>query len=92
MGMVTCSRSPVRQCLSMTTHPPGFPSAAATAPWTPLPFSRTSGGPAVQDGTRTRMEELAYQRWSGERVVEETFFYDPAQLVPRKPPPDLSNG
>jgi len=45
-----------------------------------------------QDGTRTRMEELAYQRWSGERVVEETFFYDPAQLVPRKPPPDLSNG
>ena len=45
-----------------------------------------------QDGTRTRMEELAYQRWSGERVVEETFFYDPAQLVPRKPPPGLSKG
>ena len=38
-----------------------------------------------QDGGRTRMEELAYQRWEGERVVEETFFYDPAQLVPRKP-------
>ena len=38
-----------------------------------------------QDGSRTRMEELAYQRWEGERVVEETFFYDPAQLVPRKP-------
>ena len=38
-----------------------------------------------QDGSDTRMEELAYQRWSGERVVEETFFYDPAQLVPRKP-------
>jgi len=34
------------------------------------------------DGGRTRMEELAYQRWSGERIVEETFFYDPAQLVP----------
>jgi len=39
-----------------------------------------------QDGSRTRMEELAYQRWDGERIAEETFFYDPAQLVPRKPP------
>ena len=32
------------------------------------------------DGTTTRMEELAYQRWEGERIVEEQFFYDPAQL------------
>ena len=37
-----------------------------------------------QDGTVTRMEELAYQRWEGERIAEETFFYDPAQLVPRQ--------
>jgi len=37
------------------------------------------------DGTVTRMEELAYQRWEGERIAEETFFYDPAQLVPQKP-------
>jgi hypothetical protein len=35
------------------------------------------------DGTVTRMEELAYQRWEGERVAEETFFYDPAQLLPK---------
>ena len=35
------------------------------------------------DGTVTRIEELAYQRWEGERVAEETFFYDPAQLVPK---------
>jgi hypothetical protein len=35
------------------------------------------------DGSTTRMEELAYQRWNGERIVEEQFFYDPAQLVPR---------
>jgi hypothetical protein len=35
------------------------------------------------DQTFTRMEELAYQRWDGERIAEETFFYDPAQLVPR---------
>lgn len=37
------------------------------------------------DGTVTHMEELAYQRWEGERIAEETFFYDPAQRVPRKP-------
>ena len=36
-----------------------------------------------QDRTLTQMEELAYQRWDGERIAEETFFYDPAQLVPR---------
>jgi hypothetical protein len=34
------------------------------------------------DGTHTRLEELAYQRWEGERVAEEQFFYDPAQLAP----------
>ena len=37
------------------------------------------------DGAVTHMEELAYQRWEGERIAEETFFYDPAQRVPRKP-------
>ena len=35
-----------------------------------------------QDGTVTRMEELAWQRWEGERIAEETFFYDPAQRTP----------
>jgi hypothetical protein len=34
------------------------------------------------DGTATKMEEIAYQRWEGERIAEETFFYDPAQRVP----------
>jgi len=34
------------------------------------------------DGGVTLMEELAWQRWDGERVVEERFFYDPAQLAP----------
>jgi ketosteroid isomerase-like protein len=36
------------------------------------------------DGTVMRMEELSYQRWQGERIAEETFFYDPAQRA-RKP-------
>lgn len=31
------------------------------------------------DGTYTEMEELALQRWHGERIAEEQFFYDPAQ-------------
>jgi len=37
------------------------------------------------DGSVTQMEELAYQRWEGERIAEETFFYDPAQRAPVKP-------
>ncbi len=37
------------------------------------------------DGTFTIMEELAYQRWEGERIAEEMFFYDPAQRAHRKP-------
>ena len=35
------------------------------------------------NGTVTEMEELAYQRWEGERVAEEQFFYDPAQRAPK---------
>jgi ketosteroid isomerase-like protein len=37
-----------------------------------------------RDGTVTHMEEIAYQRWEDERVAEETFFYDPAQLIPKR--------
>ena len=32
-----------------------------------------------QDGKRFRMEELALQRWQGEHIAEERFFYDPEQ-------------
>ena len=35
------------------------------------------------DGRRTHIEELAWQRWEGELIAEETFFYDPAQMVPK---------
>ena len=31
------------------------------------------------------LEELALQRWEGERIVEERFFYDPRQTRPPKP-------
>lgn len=33
-------------------------------------------------GGKSRLEELAYQRWEGERIAEEKFFYDPAQFRP----------
>ena len=33
------------------------------------------------DGKRLRIEELAWQRWEGEQVLEEKFFYDPKQLT-----------
>jgi len=32
------------------------------------------------DGSRRVMEEVAWQRWRGDRIVEEIFFYDPAQI------------
>ena len=34
------------------------------------------------DGTRVRLDELAYQRWQGDRIASEKFFYDPAQMKP----------
>lgn len=38
---------------------------------------------AMAGGARLRLEEIAWQRWSGDKVAEERFFYDPAQLAPR---------
>lgn len=35
----------------------------------------------TQAGRVQRFEELAYQVWRDGRIVEETFFYDPAQFV-----------
>ena len=38
-----------------------------------------------KDGSTGRIEELAYQRWEGERIAQEQFFYDPSQFAPSKP-------
>ena len=32
------------------------------------------------DGRKSRIEELAWQRWEGEKIAQETFFYDPVQF------------
>ena len=37
-----------------------------------------------KDGRRRRIEELAWQRWEGERIAQEQFFYDPKQFAPVK--------
>ena len=34
----------------------------------------------ARDGKTFRLDELALQKWSGEHIVEEQFYYDPAQL------------
>jgi ketosteroid isomerase-like protein len=38
------------------------------------------------DGRVRELEELAYQRWQGDRIAQEQFFYDPAQFVWREAP------
>ncbi len=37
----------------------------------------------TRSGAETTLEEIAWQRWEGEKVAEEMFFYDPAQITPR---------
>ncbi|HEY5338648.1 MAG TPA: nuclear transport factor 2 family protein [Rhizomicrobium sp.] len=32
------------------------------------------------DGTVMRIEELAHQRWEGDKIAEERFYYDPGQM------------
>jgi ketosteroid isomerase-like protein len=33
------------------------------------------------DGGKMRMDELAYQRWAGNKIAEERFYYDPKQML-----------
>lgn len=37
----------------------------------------------LADGTAMTMDELAYQRWDGDLIAEERFYYDPAQRMRR---------
>jgi hypothetical protein len=37
---------------------------------------------AIAGGASLRLEEVAWQRWQGDKVAEERFFYDPRQLSP----------
>jgi hypothetical protein len=33
------------------------------------------------EGPSTVLQEIAWQRWEGDRIAEETFFYDPGQMT-----------
>lgn len=35
----------------------------------------------AEDGTQKTMDEVAWQRWAGDKVVEERFYYDPSQTA-----------
>lgn len=37
----------------------------------------------LPDGTAMTIDEVALQRWEGELIAEERFFYDPAQRTPK---------
>ena len=37
---------------------------------------------ATRDGGAIRLDELALQRWDGDRIAEERFYYDPVQMRP----------
>lgn len=39
------------------------------------------------DGTTMVMDELAYQRWDGDLIAEERFYYDPAQRARKEQRP-----
>ncbi len=36
----------------------------------------------LPNGAKVILQEVAWQRWEGDRIVEETFFYDPKQMTP----------
>ena len=38
------------------------------------------------DGGKRSIEEIAWQLWRGDKVAEETFFYDPAQMATVRSP------
>jgi hypothetical protein len=33
------------------------------------------------DGEARTLQEVAWQRWQGDQIAEETFFYDPRQIA-----------
>ncbi|HLK24560.1 MAG TPA: nuclear transport factor 2 family protein [Caulobacteraceae bacterium] len=44
------------------------------------------------DGAKVRLEEIAWQRWSGDKIAEERFFYNPAQLQAAVPAAEVPAG
>lgn len=36
-----------------------------------------------QDGNKVKMEEVCVQKWDGDLIVEERFYYNPASMAPQ---------
>ena len=39
----------------------------------------------THQGTMRTLEEVAWQKWRGEQLLEEQFFYDPQQMLAERP-------
>lgn len=73
--LVAHERAALARHRSVFTHPVDFYAIAGdrvAIHWV-FDFTRL-------DGNRFTIDEFAYQRWQGEKIVEERFFYDPAQV------------
>ncbi len=75
--LVAHEAAALKRIARIHTHPPGtllIDGDRVAINWT---FDITDG-----EGVTRRMDELALQRWRGERIAEERFFYDPASIQP----------
>jgi SnoaL-like domain len=75
-GLVTHERAMMGAFKSITAECIGQPAIADDRVAIHWRFQFT---PA--EGSARTLEEIAWQRWDGERIVEETFFYDPSQMA-----------
>jgi ketosteroid isomerase-like protein len=76
-GLIAHETKVLEAMKGMYTHPaPTFlvDGDFVTVQWR---FDFTDSG-----GVRRRMEELSLQRWRGDRIAEERFFYDPKSIRP----------
>ena len=66
------AQASVSQLLSSCVRPVLIAGDVVVIRWV---FSYTT-----RSGQAVRFEELAHQQWEGDRIVQERFFYDPAQF------------
>jgi ketosteroid isomerase-like protein len=76
-GLVAGERKVMARYATMVTHPTDVVLVDGDRSVIRWRFEFTPAqGPAM------KLEELALQRWEGDRIAEEQFYYDPAQTRP----------